>query len=47
MESFIYLNGSELKAERMDKYFTFIALADGSLSEDELAEWIRRNLSPR
>jgi len=43
MESFIYLNGGELKAERSDKYLTFIALADGSLSEDELAEWLRRN----
>jgi len=45
MESFIYLNGSELKADGTDKYLTFIALADGSLSEDELAEWLRRNLS--
>jgi len=44
MESFIYLNGGELKAERSDKYLTFIALADGSLSEDELAEWIRERL---
>jgi len=45
MESFIYLNGGELKADGTDKYLTFIALADGSLSEDELAEWLRRNLS--
>ena len=44
MEIFINLNGGELKAERSDKYFTFIALADGSLSEDELAAWIRERL---
>jgi len=45
MEAFIYLNSGELQAEGTDKYLTFIALADGSLSEDELAGWIRQNLA--
>lgn len=44
MEAFIYLNGAALKAEGTDKYLTFIALADGSMSEDELAAWLRARL---
>lgn len=44
MEAFINLNGGELKAEASDKYFTFMTLADGSLSEDELAAWLRNRL---
>jgi death-on-curing protein len=44
MESFIVLNGRELKAEPSDKYFTMIALADGSLSEDAFAAWLRERL---
>ena len=44
MEAFIYLNGGELKAEPADKYLTFIALADGSLSDDELAAWLRSRI---
>jgi len=43
--TFLLLNGCQLNATPQDKYLTFIALADGSLSEDDLAEWIRRNLS--
>lgn len=46
MESSIYRNGGELRADRVDKYLTFISLADGSLSEDELAAWLRKGLSP-
>ena len=46
MESFIELNGAELNAEVSDKYFTFISLAEGGLSEHELAQWLRERLSP-
>jgi death on curing protein len=44
MEAFIYLNGHQLKADPTDKYLTFIALADGTLPETELAEWIRQRI---
>ncbi|MEP7212853.1 MAG: type II toxin-antitoxin system death-on-curing family toxin [Acidobacteriota bacterium] len=45
-ESFIILNGCELRADAADKYVTIIALADGSLSEDELAQWLRERITP-
>ena len=45
MESFIELNGSELNADASDAYFTFISLADGSLPEDELAQWLRERIT--
>jgi len=41
MRTFLVLNGGRLDATPADKYLTFISLADGSLSEDELAEWLR------
>ena len=44
METFLVLNGGQLITEPVDKYHTFIALADGSLSEDALAAWIGQNL---
>ena len=44
METFLVRNGRTLTTTQEDKYFTFIALAEGTLSEDELADWIRRNL---
>lgn len=37
---FLALNGVELKASSADKYQTFIKLASGDLTEDELAQWI-------
>ena len=42
--TFIALNGYTLEATQQEKALTFLALADGSLSEDELAEWIRLKL---
>ncbi len=42
--TFLLLNGFQIAASQEEKYFTFIALADGSLSEDELAAWIRERL---
>lgn len=44
MESFLILNNHELKVDATEKYLTFISLAEGSLSEDELAQWLRERL---
>jgi death on curing protein len=44
MRTFLLLNGLDLNATQEEKYFTFMALADGSLDEDGLAEWIRNEL---
>ncbi|HVF48233.1 MAG TPA: type II toxin-antitoxin system death-on-curing family toxin [Pyrinomonadaceae bacterium] len=46
METFIIKNGFQLTATPADKYLTFLALAEGSLSEDELAAWLRARLKP-
>lgn len=46
METFLIRNGHTLKATPQHKYTTFIALADGSLSEDELAAWFRERIAP-
>lgn len=43
-ELFFELNGFELIASDGDCVLTMLAVADGSLSEDELAEWYRANL---
>lgn len=41
--TFLILNGHDIEASKEDKYLTFLGAADGSLSEDELADWIRRH----
>lgn len=41
--TFLILNGYTLEASPATKYTTFLQLAEGSLSEEELAEWIRVN----
>lgn len=38
---FLLLNGLKLTASPEDRYATFLALAEGSLSEDELTTWFR------
>jgi death-on-curing protein len=42
--TFLLLNSHDLDAPVPDKYLTFLKLAEGSLSEDELADWLRRHL---
>lgn len=42
--TFLLLNGFELTAEPADKYLTFLSLAEGTLSEDELTIWLRKNV---
>jgi len=42
--TFLKLNGLDLAADPEAKYLTFLQLAEGLLSEDELAAWIERHL---
>ena len=42
MRTFLILNGTDIDASQQDKYQTILALADGRLTEPDLAEWIRR-----
>ena len=43
-ELFIVRNGYRLDATGEDKYITFLSLAEGTLSEDELASWLRGHI---
>ena len=43
--TFLVLNGFTLRATPVDKYTTFLQLAEGSLSEEELANWLRTVIS--
>jgi death-on-curing protein len=43
--TFLRLNGYDLQASSEEKYQIWIDLAVGKLSEEELAEWIRKRLS--
>lgn len=42
--TFLLINGANLEATQEEKYVTFLRLAEGGLSEDELAEWIRARI---
>ncbi|MBS1768320.1 MAG: type II toxin-antitoxin system death-on-curing family toxin [Acidobacteria bacterium] len=44
METFLIRNGFELRADPVDKYITFLSLAEGRISEDDLAEWLRTRI---
>ena len=39
--TFLILNGRNINATPVEKYTTFLRLAEGSLAEDELAAWLR------
>ncbi len=43
---FLRVNGHNLVASREDKYRMFLSLAEGSLPEAQLAEWIRIHTVP-
>jgi death on curing protein len=43
--TFLLLNGYELNASQEEKYLTFLKLAEGNLSEEELADWFKEKLS--
>jgi death-on-curing protein len=40
--TFLYLHGWEIEAPKESLYTTFLALADGSLSEGDLGGWLRQ-----
>lgn len=42
--TFLLLNGINLEASQDEKLLTFQRLADGSLSEVELADWMRQRI---
>ena len=44
MRLFLKLNGYDLAASPEDKYITIVRVAASDISEDELAQWIRKNL---
>lgn len=44
--TFLRLNDFAIDASQQEKALTFLALAEGSLTEEELSEWIRTKLSP-
>ena len=45
-ETFFMKNGVAILSSPEEKYFTFLHLADGSLSEEELAAWFRGHTQP-
>jgi death on curing protein len=42
--TFLILNGVDLEAPQDDKVLTFVNLAEGAISEQELADWIRKRI---
>jgi death-on-curing protein len=44
MRLFLKLNGYDLAASPEDKYTMIIRVAASDISEDELTQWIRKNL---
>lgn len=42
--TFLILNGVDLDATQDDKVLTFLSLAEGAVSKDELADWIRKRI---
>jgi death-on-curing protein len=45
--TFLRLNGLQLTATMEDRVLTFWNLADGALSEEQLAQWFERNTAQR
>jgi death on curing protein len=41
--AFLYLNRQELEPSQTDEVATLVAVADGSLTEKDLASWLERN----
>ena len=42
--TFLILNGVDFEATQDDKVLTFLSLAEGAISEEELADWIRKRI---
>jgi death-on-curing protein len=45
--TFLLLNGLKLTASKEDRVLKFWSLADGSLSEEDLAQWFEQTTAPR
>ena len=43
--TFLKLNGKDIDATEVEKYQTVVAVADGSLSKEGFAEWIRSKVA--
>ncbi len=41
--TFLRINDYDLKVTNEDKYITFLSLASGDITEEELAKWIEKN----
>jgi death-on-curing protein len=46
LESFLVLNGFQLTADDGQCVLVILSVASSAMSEDELAEWIRKNIRP-
>jgi len=44
--AFLYLNAQELEPSQADEVTTLVAVADGSLTEADIAAWLERNSRP-
>jgi death-on-curing protein len=44
VRTFLLLNGVNLQASQDEKYLTFLQLAQGTLMEEQLADWIRKRI---
>lgn len=44
---FLQLNGYGIRASQEDKYTAFLSLAEGRLSEEELAGWLEMHCQPQ
>ena len=44
VRTFLLLNGVNLQATQDEKYLTFMQLAQGTLMEEQLADWIRKRI---
>jgi death on curing protein len=42
--TFLLVNGFNIEATQEEKYLTFLKLAEGSLSQEELANWFEQKL---
>jgi death-on-curing protein len=42
--TFLKINGHDIEASNLDKYQTFMGLAEGTIAESQLADWIRSKL---
>lgn len=47
--SFVFLdaNGLDMTVTQEEAYYTFLSLAAGDLTEDQLAQWFERNTAPK